>query len=191
MKPGRSRLPSPGAFRASEGQLFLNRPAEALESQAVMCRLCRGGEGRGREKGPGSVSLRTLLMLNWPSKRQPAPLFSGIFMELSMWPTSCLPISSWMSSPTTVGAEESSHPHPHPHPHPCRAGTARVCGSPISPPWARCQGNLSYVGSRPVREKGASWLRVTAPQNSPIPPQSHSTQNSPTCPQARHLSTTA
>lgn len=41
-----------------------------------------------------------MLMLNWPSKRQPTPLFSGIFMELSMWPTSCLPISSWMSSPT-------------------------------------------------------------------------------------------
>lgn len=58
----------------------------------------RWGGGRGR--------LCTLLMLNCPSKRQPAPPFRGIFMELSMWPTSCLPISSWMSSPTTAGGKE-------------------------------------------------------------------------------------
>lgn len=56
--------------------------------------------------GVGLGGLCTLLMLNCPSKRQPAPPFRGIFMELSMWPTSCLPISSWMSSPTTAGGKE-------------------------------------------------------------------------------------
>lgn len=59
-------------------------------------------EVEDRGDGTAQMALRTLLMLNWPSKRQPAPLFSGIFMELSMCPTSCLPISSWMSSPTTA-----------------------------------------------------------------------------------------
>lgn len=68
---------------------------------------------RGGEQGKATRGLSTLLMLNCPSKRQPAPLFSGIFMELSMCPTSCLPISSWMSSPTTVGGKgrrESQNP---------------------------------------------------------------------------------
>lgn len=53
--------------------------------------------------------LLTLLMLKWPSNLQPSPLLRGIFIELSIWPTSCLPISSWMSSPTTawVGGEET------------------------------------------------------------------------------------
>lgn len=46
--------------------------------------------------------LLTLLMLKWPSNLQPSPLLRGIFIELSIWPTSCLPISSWMSSPTTA-----------------------------------------------------------------------------------------
>lgn len=40
-------------------------------------------------------------MVNSPSKRQPSPWLRGIFMELSMWPTSWRPISSWMSKPTT------------------------------------------------------------------------------------------
>lgn len=44
----------------------------------------------------------TLLTVNTPSNRQPSPWFRGIFMELSMWPTSWRPISSWMSRPTTA-----------------------------------------------------------------------------------------
>lgn len=48
-------------------------------------------------------------MLKCPSNLQPSPLLRGIFIELSIWPTSCLPISSWMSSPTTarVGEKET------------------------------------------------------------------------------------
>lgn len=44
----------------------------------------------------------TLLILNSPSKRHPWPLLRGTFIEFSMWPTSCRPISSWMSKPTTA-----------------------------------------------------------------------------------------
>lgn len=48
---------------------------------------------------------RTLLIVNFPSKRQPSPWLMGIFMELSMWPTSWRPISSWMSRPTTQNTD--------------------------------------------------------------------------------------
>lgn len=65
-----------------------------------------GDGGEGEQARGAQAGSPTLLMLNCPSKRQPTPLFSGIFIELSMCPTSCLPISSWMSSPTTAGGKE-------------------------------------------------------------------------------------
>lgn len=75
-------------------------------------RMCQRLAGEERAGQGGMTGAGTLLMLNWPSKRQPAPLLSGIFMELSIWPTSCRPISSWMSSPTTaeaIGSESQRH----------------------------------------------------------------------------------
>lgn len=65
-----------------------------------------GDGGDGEQARGDQAGSPTLLMLNCPSKRQPTPLFSGIFIELSICPTSCLPISSWMSSPTTAGGKE-------------------------------------------------------------------------------------
>lgn len=60
------------------------------------------GNTRQKEFERRQASL-TLLILNSPSKRHPWPLLSGTFIEFSMWPTSCRPISSWMSKPTTAG----------------------------------------------------------------------------------------
>lgn len=96
--------------------------------------------------------LHTLLMLNCPSKRQPAPLFSGIFIELSMCPTSCLPISSCMSSPTTVGAKERRE-----------SQTRRTTASSSQDPscihsmarWAQALQELS-LGPRATERKSAS-----------------------------------
>lgn len=121
---------------SSTGQLGLQTsgsPKSPLKILSKNCQVprrwsgaCQGpGEGRradaqlhhpvSREEGDGGdgeqargdqAGSPTLLMLNCPSKRQPTPLFSGIFIELSICPTSCLPISSWMSSPTTAGGKE-------------------------------------------------------------------------------------
>lgn len=122
-----------------------------------------GSSGQGAGKGPRQ-GLRTLLMLNWPSKRQPAPLFSGIFMELSMWPTSCLPISSWMSSPTTAGGKDSSHPPPH------RTGTSLLLQKPqLALHEHNAQVTQGYTESQPAEENVAAWLRGSSIQNSPHP----------------------